>query len=117
MKKVIFYVVSLLIVMVLISLPVLLTSFNDTEYVITVTDKERVANSESSKYLVFAEDEQGNTIVFENTDNLFRFKFDSSDIHGRLKIGNTYKVTVVGFRIPFLSTHQNIIKIEEIKTS
>ncbi len=117
MKKAVVYIVSFIIMMTIALLPICLTSFNDTEYVVTVTDKERAANSESSKYLIFAEDEQGDTVVFENTDNLLRFKFDSSNIYGKLKIGYTYKITVVGFRVPILSMYQNIIDIEEIKNN
>lgn len=87
-------------------------SFNDTEYVVTVTDKERVIKEDTSKYLVFTEDEQGNVLVFENTDNIFRGKFDSSNMQGQLKEGNKYTITVVGFRVPILSMYQNIIKVE-----
>lgn len=115
MKKVIVYIVSLVIIMAVALLPLYATSFNDTEYIVTITEKERVANSESSKYLIYAEDEQGELVVFENTDNLFRFKFDSSNIYGELKVGHTYKMTVVGYRVPFLSMYQNIIDIEEIQ--
>ena len=84
---------------------------------VTVTDKERVMTEDSSKYLVFTEDSDGNTYVFENTDSLLRGKFDSSDVQGQLKVGNTYKITVVGYRIPFLSAYQNIIAFEEITSS
>ena len=94
-------------------------SFNDTEYTITVTDKERIysgsGDTSSSKYLVFGDDENGNSLVFENTDTLLRGKWDSSNIQGQLKEGNIYKIIVVGYRVPFLSMYQNIIKIEEIK--
>lgn len=94
-------------------------SFNDTEYTITVTDKERIysgsGDTSSSKYLVFGDDENGNSFVFENTDTLLRGKWDSSNIQGQLKEGNTYKITVVGYRVPFLSMYQNIIKVEEVK--
>lgn len=94
-------------------------SFNDTDYTITVTDKERIytgsGDTSSSKYLVFGEDNNGNSFVFENTDCLLRGKWDSSNIQGQLKEGNTYKITVVGYRVPFFSWYQNIIKIEEIK--
>ena len=94
-------------------------SFNDTDYTITVTDKERIytgsGDTSSSKYLVFGEDNNGNAFVFENTDCLLRGKWDSSNIQGQLKEGNTYKITVVGYRVPFFSWYQNIIKIEEIK--
>ena len=92
-------------------------SFNDTEYKITVTDKERIyegsGDTSSSKYLVFGDDDNGNSLVFENTDCFIRGKWNSSNIQGQLKEGNTYKVTVVGYRFPFLSMYQNIIKIEE----
>ena len=94
-------------------------SFNDTEYTITVTDKERIyegsGNTSSSKYLVFGDDNNGNSLVFENTDCFIRGKWNSSNIQGQLKEGNTYKVTVVGYRVSFFSMYQNIIKIEEVK--
>lgn len=73
----------------------------------TVTDKERVVKSESSKYLVFTDSES-----FENTDCFLRFKFNSSDIQGRLKRGKTYKAVVYGWRVPVLSWCRNIVKIE-----
>ena len=94
-------------------------SFNDTEYTITVTDKERIykgsGDTSSSKYLVFGDDDNGNSLVFENTDCFIRGKWNSSNIQGQLKEGNTYKVTVVGYRVSFFSMYQNIIKIEDIK--
>lgn len=94
-------------------------SFNDTDYKITVTDKERIykgsGDTSSSKYLVFGDDENGNALVFENTDCFVRGKWNSSNIQGQLKEGNTYKITVVGYRIPFFSMYQNIIRIEEVE--
>lgn len=93
------------------------TCFNDTEYTVTVTDKERVVSRSgdnvNSKYLIFCEDENEDTYVFENTDNLFRGKLNSSDYQGKLKVGKTYRLTVVGYRIPLVSAYQNIIKVEE----
>lgn len=92
-----------------------MSSFNDHEYTVTVTDKDRVViNTEdgtSSKYLIYTEDSTGQVRVFENTDNLFRFKWNSSDIQASLKIGETYTVEVVGYRVPFLSWYENIIAI------
>ena len=97
-------------------------SFNDKEYIITVTDKERIYSSsmsgdsitQTSKYLVFGMDENGETLVFENTDIFIRGKWDSSTVQGSLLVGNTYKVTVVGYRIPFFSWYENIIAFEEV---
>ena len=94
-------------------------SFNDTEYTITVTDKERIyegsGDTSSSKYLVFCDDDNGNSLVFENTDCFIRGKWNSSNIQGQLKEGNTYKVTVVRYRVSFFSMYQNMIKVEEMK--
>ncbi|MCP4520988.1 MAG: hypothetical protein GY827_04730 [Cytophagales bacterium] len=78
---------------------------------ITVTDKDRITTSDvdgnvTSKYLVFTDNE-----VFENTDDLIHSKFNSHDFQAKLKVGETYKVVVVGLRIPVLSTTRNIVKI------
>ena len=115
-----FFVVIIIAVILVLSIGYeAIFSFNDTEYTITVTDKERIyegsGNTSSSKYLVFGDDENGNSFVFENTDCFIRGKWNSSNIQGQLKEGNTYKVTVVGYRVSFFSMYQNIIKIEEIK--
>lgn len=94
-------------------------NFNDTEYTITVTDKERIyegsVGNSSSKYLVFGDDKNGNSLVFENTDCFIRGKWNSSNVQGKMKKGNTYKITVIGYRISFFSMYQNIIKVEEIE--
>lgn len=77
----------------------------------TVQKLERVvdANGEGAKYLVFTENE-----TFENTDELILFKFNSSDVHGMMREGGTYKAQVAGIRIPFLSWYRNIISVEEL---
>lgn len=93
----------------------LVTSFNDHIRTITVTDKERVNTSSSSKYLIMGEDESGDILVLENTDNFLRFKFNSSNIYAGLKEGETYEVTVVGFRVPFMSWYENILSYKEVK--
>ena len=114
-----FVVIMIAIILVLLIGQEVIFRFNDTDYTITVTDKERIytgsGNSSSSKYLVFGDDDNGNSLVFENTDCFIRGKWNSSNIQGQLKVGNTYKVTVVGYRVPFLSWYQNIINIEEAK--
>ena len=74
---------------------------------ITIKSTERVADNEDSKYLVWTTD--GETL--EITDSLFFFRWDSSDTYGKLEEGKTYKVLVAGWRVPFLSMYENIIKI------
>lgn len=104
-------------ILIIIALTIL-CNFNEKTYTITITDKDRITQKSgdtvTSKYLVFGDDEDGNSLVFENTDTLLRFKFNSSNIQGRLKTGKTYDVTVVGFRIPIFSAYENIIDCYEI---
>ena len=114
-----FVVIMIAIILVLLIGQEVIFNFNDTKYTITITDKERIytgsSGSSSSKYLIFGDDQNGNSLVFENTDCFIRGKWNSSNIQGQLKVGNTYKVTVVGYRIAFFSMYQNIIKIEEVR--
>ncbi len=64
--------ISILYIVAIILMSVLITpfigSFNDHEYILTVTDKDRVNTSKNSCYLVFCEDESGNTVVLKNSD-------------------------------------------------
>ena len=74
---------------------------------VTVVKTERVVSGESSKYLVFTEDE-----TFKNSDTIWYLKFNSSDIYGRLEPGE-YQFDVYGYRIPLLSSYRNIIEVKE----
>lgn len=80
---------------------------------VTVTGKERVTSgsgdSLSHKYLVFTEHE-----TFQNTDALFHWKYNSSDIQGKLRDGEVYRFEVYGWRIPFFSMYRNITSIQPV---
>lgn len=115
-KKITFSGVLIIAFCILVLLSILkpfFFSFNDTKYIVTITDKERT-HSGSEKYLVFGEDSDGNVMVFENSDSLLRGKWDSSNLQGELKIGNTYEVIVIGYRVPLFSWYENIISAKEI---
>ncbi|TVQ83321.1 MAG: DUF1523 family protein [Micavibrio sp.] len=82
----------------------------------TVTDKERLVARDggSAKYLVSTRDTQGGIEVFENTDALLQWKFNSSDIQAKLEVGGTYDAQVYGWRVPFLSMYRNIVDVESV---
>ena len=111
MKTFISALVLLVIVGVVFVSPLIAyTTKADVEF--TVSEKERVCtggNSGSCKYLIFTD--QG---VFENTDTIWYFKFNSSDVYGSLHEGGTYKAEVYGFRFPFLSWYKNIIAVQAL---
>jgi hypothetical protein len=108
-----------LVVIAVIAIPVISFS-NDHAYTVTITDKERVTTQVAegqidSKYLIYGEDENGKTYVFEDTDTLFRWKFNSSDVFGTLKEGETYELTVIGFRVHIFNWYENIIDFKAVK--
>lgn len=90
-------------------------NYNDHTAQITVTDKERVVQEDSSRYLIMGEDENGKVVVYENTDRLLRGKFNSSDIYAAMKKGKTYEVQLVGYRFPMFSWYENILSYKEFK--
>ena len=108
-------VVVVLIVAIFCSM---FTSFNDHTYVATITDKERVTESNDgvvdSYYLIFCKDDAGNYYELKNEDLFIRGKFNSSSVYNQLEVGETYKFTVVGFRVGFFSWYENIIKFEKV---
>ena len=116
-----FIILCTLIITILASL-ICCTSYNDHTYTITVTDKERASYTTGSggnlsvenKYLIYSTTSDGETKVFENTDSLFRVKFDSSDVYAELEVGETYEVTVVGYRLGFANWYENIIDFKKV---
>ena len=71
-----------------------------------VTEKERVVHGETSRYLVWSNNE-----TFEITDSYLLLRFDSSEAYGRLLVGERYCGVVAGWRYQFLSWYRNIISI------
>lgn len=63
-----------------------------------------------SKYLIFTD--HG---VFENTDSLSYFKWNSSDLQNQLMQPGRYQIEYYGWRIPFFSTYPNIISAKRIQ--
>ncbi|MBU4502908.1 MAG: DUF1523 family protein [Nanoarchaeota archaeon] len=105
-----FGVAALICVGALRSLP----HFDRETYTATVTEKQVKRYNGKDKYVIFTELMDGTTKVFENTDSLIEWKFDSSDIYGGLDEGKIYNIKTYGWRIPFLSAYENILDIEEI---
>lgn len=81
---------------------------NIREVTVTVTEKTVKNGEDSGKYLVFAEDDEGNVQTYEITDSLLRFRFNSSDVYAAIKPGNKYKFTIGGSRNHFFSWYPNI---------
>lgn len=82
--------------------------FSTKDKVEFVVKKQEVFyKHEEPKYLVFTDKE-----VFENTDSIFAWKFDSSDIQSKLEPGKKCIAKVVGIRIPMASSYRNILEAD-----
>ena len=109
MKNFITALIAAVIIMVVAFASIGIGSYLDEqEITITVKNKERVISNETSKYLVWSEDE-----TFENTDSLIKGKFNSSDLYGELEKDHTYRCKVYGWRVQLFSWYRNIIECEE----
>lgn len=87
------------------------------DVVFVVEDRERIVDSDrQSRYMIWA-DLGHRTEVFENTDTLLAFKFNSADLYGHMRVGYTCEATVNGFRIPFFSTNRNILSANCIESA
>lgn len=86
--------------------------YETSEVTFTVEDKERVMDrgGDGARYLVWSKDE-----TFENVDSLLKGKFNSSDLYGQLKEGQTYTCEVYGWRNSFFSLYRNLVKCKEVE--
>ena len=92
-KGMIGILIGVVLVVIIIGLLVSLSFTSMEDETITIKDKERVTDGDSSYYLIFTEGE-----VFKNSDSFVHGKFDSSDIYNELDVGKTYAVEVNWFR-------------------
>ena len=99
-------IIAVVVLFLIIGIPIVKNG-NRQDVSFTVKDKTVTVSKSKSKYLIFTD--KG---VYENADSLLQGKWDSSDMYNSLEIGKQYKVEVRGYRIPFLSMYQNIIRVE-----
>lgn len=102
-------IVGIVLFIALIALAPQAISLLHRETVIdTVVKSERITNGESSKYLVFGKRE-----VYQNTDVILVWKHNSSDFYRDIEVGKTYRLRMIGWRIPLFSHYRNIVHFEE----
>lgn len=84
-------------------------------HVVTVTEKGIKRISETDKYMIYTEDENGKTLVFENTDSILVHKYDSADMYQKIKVGKKYRFETRGYRFEVWSQYPNVVAFEEVK--
>jgi len=107
-----FVIVFLFLLAVSLVMPAML-HIDREAYTVTVTEKTVKRYGDEDKFLVFAKTEDGRAMVLENTDSLIEGKFNSADIQAKLEVGKKYNIRTYGWRIPFFSMYENIVKVRK----
>ena len=78
---------------------------------VTLVDHKLMTDHGKTKdvYLVFTNDG-----TYKNVDSPAYFKYNSSDIQGRLAEKGKFKIDYYGFRVPVFSMYKNITKAEKV---
>lgn len=100
------FFIILIVVFLVIGLFINLHSENGEFKVI---GKEVINTKSSYSYLIYTD-----KTTLKITDSYINWRFDSSDVYGKIEIGKTYKAKLQGYRFPFFSMYQNIIEPVEI---
>lgn len=110
----------LLAAAILIGLPVVgyrqakFHSIRDVTITITMLPDRSMqynANGDKNTYANLVYTDKG---TFSNTDSLFPYKQNSSDLYGQLHKDGTYKCEVAGWRIGLFSQYPDLIKCKEL---
>lgn len=76
------------------------------EETITIKDKWEKYSGGDAKYLLSTTNGQ----VFQITDTVVKWRFDSSNLYARIDVGDTCKIQTQGWRFPLLSDYKNILE-------
>lgn len=86
------------------------SSMNQQTQTCTVVGKEAVRSGDGNQYRVYTED--CGTLSVEDSISVGRW--DSADLYGTIKEGETYEVFTGGYRNGFLSMFPNILEAEQV---
>lgn len=76
----------------------------------TITDKYNKRQDKEDKFYIVLDNKR----VIENSDLLFKKKFDSADIQARLKVGDKVKIKTIGYRIHFLNSYPVLYEVKKV---
>lgn len=107
----IFKVVIILFLVLVIGLIVYpIAAYNHTqEFKGTITEKYNKRTYKQDKFYIVLDDKT----VVENSDLLFKGKFDSADMQAKLKTGDKVKIKTIGYRIHILNLYPTLYEYEE----
>lgn len=107
MEKIFIGIIAFLI-LPLIVLPIVQYNHKET-FNGEITEKYNKRDGDSDKFFIVLDDNK----VIENSDLLFKGKFNSADIQAKLKVGDKVEVKTVGYRVQLLDMYPTIYEVKE----
>lgn len=80
-----------------------------------VVDKYQKRSDKTDYFYLVIEDKNNQKYVIQNSDLLFKKKFNSADIQANLDKNKNYKIKTTGYRIQILDNYPILNKIKEVK--
>ena len=103
-----------IVIAIIIAIIAVPSYYSERTYTATVTDKDIKNYNSSSVFLIFTKTEYGETRVFSMEDTLIKGRWNTADDYAEIEVGETYTFTVIGWRVPFFSWYENIIKFQKM---
>lgn len=85
--------------------------YNPQTYEGVITDKYNKKQNDEDKFFIVLDNKK----VIENSDLLFKKKFNSADIQAQLKIGDKVRIKTTGYRIEWLSFYPVLNDVEKLR--
>ena len=101
-------------IIVMLGVIIFFPHFFRSTYTVTIANKRIIRRDNIDRYLIYAQMENGDIRVFEDTNSLLEFKIHSEDVYWGLTINRKYEIKAYGLSIPLLSYYQNITKIKGV---
>lgn len=76
-----------------------------------ITEKYNKRSGKTDKFYIVLDNDK----VIENTDLLFKGKFNSADVQAKLKVGDKVEVKTIGYRVHLLNMYPIMYEIKEEK--
>jgi len=112
-----FKIVAIIIsIIVMVGIIMSFPHFFRSTYIVTIANKQVIKSDNIDKYFIYTQMEDGSIKVFQDTNSVLEFKFNSQDVYMGLRLNRKYEITAYGLRIPLLSSYENIIKVKAVDT-
>lgn len=102
-------ILPVILIIALFIVPIYLQYNHKQEFSGEITDKYNKRDGDSGKFYIVLDDKK----IIQNSDLLFKGRFDSADVQAQLKVGDKVKVKTIGYRIQFFSMYPQMYEVKD----